>query len=1165
MLYKFLPFLLIIGVPAFAQPTAPKTYAVIVGISSYASKGIPALRFANKDAMAFSAYLQSGAGGKVPQENIKLLLNEEATTASVYNALSWLNEVSAKDDLVYFYFSGHGDMESETIFKLGFLLTYNTPRTNYINNAIRIEDLNNMANTLSLKNNAKVIIITDACHSGNIAGNNFRGSNLVGKSLSISKANEIRIASCRPDQLSMEDEAWGGGRGVFSFHLINGLIGFAAKQGEDVVTVQDLRYYLDSTFAKDEVLLKEKHQQNAVINGPDQFALAKKDVAEINLMLKAGSNTAVPIPAINDSLAEEPIEIVMDEFANWLKKSKIDTLYDFKRLDALPVNKITDAWLAMCKQKVGLYPLLLKDTIQLQKMVHRIDAMQQAMLADSLVRKQVERIFAVSIHDCAQSIINDYLEGDAAELERRRYYQAASSGYDVYPLMYSVALKLTDSSDYLYRILNINKYYFGGLALLLKIPLTDNPTPLIDEAMRLEQKALALEDQAAYIYNCLGVIHFYKGNFSMADSMYHKAMLLAPNWALPYSNLLALYTVQKKLEKANGMYIQGQQKANLLPDFYANTGLLREMEGNYLLAEEMQRKSIALNSRHYLPFERLGDIYTHTTNYALADSFYFEADVRKRGYHFKVFPYVRIAAPYVEPGIILDICDFDSLKVKDRDAAAYFTWGMYYFLRGDSAAAEKKWKELIQFDRTNPLAFYYLGTIQFGKQNWPEADILFRFALQNYIRREPYMAYVDSVIRLSGNNKDTLCFRENFIQSWFEKQNVHAFLGTVYRNWHHYTEAEIQFRYMIAQDPTDFAANKVLWQMLEDIGKYQDAEKLIQSYDAVSSKIANDELNAFYKRMIVRYPDEVEWYVKGGNFLYDIVVKNPTLYKGDRKRIFPDQQYPERVLLASNQLISTWHPQKVPGTAEEIAFEMPISQPYSDATLYFEKADSLLGDNPALSANINDKLGDLYLWQGVPEYAAKHYQVSVDMAASNAGVRLKLIDAYHITYQYSKALQNLEYLKQNKQLNMEKMLLLAVYDMHQSHFASADSLMQQVSAIYPYPLSKLLDLEARNYLLQKKASQAINAYTSLLQFNEPHAATMYSISRMFAIKGDKAKTMFWLKKAYDNGFNYQWVLNNDPLMSVVRKSNEWQSFMRSHVFLQYPEPTNTFPMKRATE
>ena len=89
----------------------------------------------------FADYLKSKAEGYVPDKNIRLLVNENATYSAIYDALNWLLETCHKDDLVYFYFSGHGDMENNTIYKLGFLLSYNTPRINYINNAVRIEDV----------------------------------------------------------------------------------------------------------------------------------------------------------------------------------------------------------------------------------------------------------------------------------------------------------------------------------------------------------------------------------------------------------------------------------------------------------------------------------------------------------------------------------------------------------------------------------------------------------------------------------------------------------------------------------------------------------------------------------------------------------------------------------------------------------------------------------------------------------------------------------------------------------------------------------------------------------------------------------------------------------------------------------------------------------------
>ena len=70
-------------------PVAVNTYAVIVGISEYQNEIAP-LDFAHKDAKVFADYLRSKAGGSVPEENVRLLLNKDATHTAIYNALDWL-------------------------------------------------------------------------------------------------------------------------------------------------------------------------------------------------------------------------------------------------------------------------------------------------------------------------------------------------------------------------------------------------------------------------------------------------------------------------------------------------------------------------------------------------------------------------------------------------------------------------------------------------------------------------------------------------------------------------------------------------------------------------------------------------------------------------------------------------------------------------------------------------------------------------------------------------------------------------------------------------------------------------------------------------------------------------------------------------------------------
>ena len=144
-----------------------KTYALIVGISKYKNAAIPQLQYADRDAEAFRNYLVASG---VDSGNIILRTNENARYADIMLDLDELctNKVKPGDKL-FIYFSGHGDVESHVITGDGYLLPYDAPRIVYAISAINVKILESYIATLSSKG-VQAIVITDACHSGNLAG-----------------------------------------------------------------------------------------------------------------------------------------------------------------------------------------------------------------------------------------------------------------------------------------------------------------------------------------------------------------------------------------------------------------------------------------------------------------------------------------------------------------------------------------------------------------------------------------------------------------------------------------------------------------------------------------------------------------------------------------------------------------------------------------------------------------------------------------------------------------------------------------------------------------------------------------------------------------------------------------------------------------------------------
>jgi tetratricopeptide (TPR) repeat protein len=147
-------------------------------------------------------------------------------------------------------------------------------------------------------------------------------------------------------------------------------------------------------------------------------------------------------------------------------------------------------------------------------------------------------------------------------------------------------------------------------------------------------------------------------------------------------------------------------------------GYVYEQMGNHLFAEEYHRKAIELNSRHFLPFERLGYVYMNTTDYAAADSFFYEADLRKKGYHFEgnLWGPTRFVLPTFPVDFIQ--CTIDTSILDKRDVFAFFTWGVQEYESGKYANAVRVLNKVIVLDKTNPLVFHYLGKIYFDQQKW---------------------------------------------------------------------------------------------------------------------------------------------------------------------------------------------------------------------------------------------------------------------------------------------------------------------------------------------------------------------------------------------------------------------------------------------------------------
>ena len=246
-------------------------WAVIIGISSYQDSRITSLRYAVSDAQALYDWIVSPEGGQYAPERVKLLVNADATGKQIKYVLNeWLQQ-ALKEDMVTIYFAGHGSSESPESHGNHYLLPYDTEHDRISSTAFPMWDIETALNRFI--NAKKVIVLADACHSGGI-GQSFDMARRAGRGMSVNQISSALeslsdvgdgicvISASDINQFSRESEQWGGGHGVFTYFLLEGLKGDADYNTDGAVNLGELTSYLS-----EKVRRETKNMQSPTVSG----------------------------------------------------------------------------------------------------------------------------------------------------------------------------------------------------------------------------------------------------------------------------------------------------------------------------------------------------------------------------------------------------------------------------------------------------------------------------------------------------------------------------------------------------------------------------------------------------------------------------------------------------------------------------------------------------------------------------------------------------------------------------------------------------------------------------------------------------------------------------------------------------------------------------------
>ncbi len=469
-----------------------KTYALIIGISKYQNPGIPQLQFADKDAIVFDKYLiESG----VDTNNIILLLNENAKDGDIRMAIGYLIDSAKAGDKVFFYFSGHGDVESKSLMHDAYLLPYDSPKFMY--GSILIYQLEGYLATISA-HGAQVIFVCDACHSGKLAGGRD-GMDAAAAALGNKWKDQIKILSCSPGEISLEGSQWGNGRGLFSYELINGMSGVADRNGDGKISLKELNLFLMEKVPDEAGTIP----QNPIVLGNMETEMAKVNTHLLSAFSAAHIFSAIDTKGIEESILSTSSDSIKKYYE--LFKSSMEG-------GALAAHDII---------KVGAFQYL-----------NKIPVTDSTKMMVGIMKRNL-----------AAKMINDINYYTDCSLNNGGYDNYGFAIYYAYP--YEEELYSLVGKEKLKELGLIPKMMF--MKLLYDDDVFIQPSPA---SLKMLDSIITMDPKAAYALSLYSFLLSEKKEFNHARDCASKVIDLTPSFAFPYRLLSEIYLKKNNIDSS---------------------------------------------------------------------------------------------------------------------------------------------------------------------------------------------------------------------------------------------------------------------------------------------------------------------------------------------------------------------------------------------------------------------------------------------------------------------------------------------------------------------------------------------------------------------------------------------------------------------------------------
>jgi len=974
--------------------TQNSTRAVVVGISDYQDKDIPDLRFADRDAEAFANFLRSPGGGALSSENLRVLINQQATAGQVIAALTWLLDESKPSDQAIIYFSGHGDVEAKLINQLGFLLLWDSPAHAYLAGALPVDMLRQVVSTLSIEMKTKVFVVVDACRAGKLAGNTVIGTQLTGSQLAQQFSQEQKVLSCQPNEFSIEGEQWGGGRGVFSYHLCNGLYGLADGDRDGQVSLFEIGRYLE-----------------------DRVPREVSPLSQLPLTVGDKSGTLFPVDgptlAVLEKQGVPPLSIARVEQRGMLQEvlAKADSSARF--------------WYAGFEQTLKRNHFFEPEGACAEFFFQKLMATESI----AALHPALKRNYAAALQDDAQQAMNIWLKADVQEL------QCIGKSLKLAPIPRQLerAAELLGKGHYMYRSLQARRLLFEGITRMTH----GNPDDgLGRECLSLFRQSLDLEVQSPLPWHWMSLV--YVKYLEQPDSAFECAKAarnLAPNWVLPYTDLGYVLSQMHKMdlakqaleeaevidpqhpyvinrwaiwhgtlggkanrEKAAILFEKYRQSgAALYPCWFNDYGLLEISLGKYTESENKFETAIALDSTNHSAWNNLGLLYVETKRYAEAEHALKKAialdstNVDQWGNLGHLYDQTRRhseAEALFKKAIALD----------SNAANVWNQLGYLYLGIGRFAEAEPALNKALALDSTYAQTWVNIGTVYMYSGRYAQAEQVLKKAVALD------STYAESWVNLGTLYQNTGRFAqaEHAFKKSIECDSTIAAiwnnLSTLYLQSRRHTEAELALKKAIVLDSTLSNAWYNLGYLLGQNRRYAEAEHALKKAIALDSTYVNAwiTLGSLYidTRQYAEAEHALEKAVAMGSMLFYSWNNLGALYNQTRRYAEAESAYKKVIELDSTYAVA-W---------SNLGYSFIQTLRYVEAEQVLSKAIAL----DSIYANPRKHLGMVYFKTNRPDEARQNFLRAMELNPNYAPALLGMACLLHWEGKVTEALAYIE-------------------------------------------------------------------------------------------------------------------------------------------------------------